>query len=240
MNKKLVLGDGLLGSEIVKQTGWDYISRKKDGFDITKFKEWNFFLDMIKCVDEMLDTDIIINCIGYTNTYDPKPNKSIEINYKSVIELVDFCNLCEKKLVHISTDYIYGFSESEAKETDVPVHARNWYSYSKLLADAYVQYFCNDYLLIRTSFKPKPFPYENAIITQKGNFDYVDDIAKLIIQLIEKDASGIYNVGTEIKTIYELALETKNVEKTNKLLDPSMPTDITMNLEKMRNKLNEN
>lgn len=27
--KPLVLGDGLLGTELVKQTGWDYISRKK-------------------------------------------------------------------------------------------------------------------------------------------------------------------------------------------------------------------
>ena len=29
----VVLGDGLLGSEIIKQTGWDIISRKKNGFD---------------------------------------------------------------------------------------------------------------------------------------------------------------------------------------------------------------
>ena len=28
--KALILGDGLLGSELHKQTGWDYISRKKD------------------------------------------------------------------------------------------------------------------------------------------------------------------------------------------------------------------
>ena len=29
--KIVILGDGLLGSELVKQTNWDYISRKKDG-----------------------------------------------------------------------------------------------------------------------------------------------------------------------------------------------------------------
>ena len=35
MEKKiLILGDGLLAKELIKQTGWDYISRKKDGFDI--------------------------------------------------------------------------------------------------------------------------------------------------------------------------------------------------------------
>ena len=36
LNKKiLVLGNGILGKEISKQTGWDNISREKDGFDIT-------------------------------------------------------------------------------------------------------------------------------------------------------------------------------------------------------------
>ena len=29
-SSKLILGDGLLGSELVKQTDWDFISRKKD------------------------------------------------------------------------------------------------------------------------------------------------------------------------------------------------------------------
>ena len=32
--KVLVLGDGLLGSEIVKQSGWSYISRKSLGASI--------------------------------------------------------------------------------------------------------------------------------------------------------------------------------------------------------------
>ena len=32
----LVLGDGLLGSEIIKQTGWDYLSHSKDGIDVVE------------------------------------------------------------------------------------------------------------------------------------------------------------------------------------------------------------
>ena len=31
----LILGDGLLGSELRKLTGWDYVSRKNDGIDFT-------------------------------------------------------------------------------------------------------------------------------------------------------------------------------------------------------------
>ena len=56
--KVLVLGDGLLGTEIIKQTGWDYISRKKDKFDIT--------ISSFNC---LLGYDAVINCIAYTDTY---------------------------------------------------------------------------------------------------------------------------------------------------------------------------
>ena len=38
----LVLGDGLLGRELVKQTNWDYVSRGKDGFDIDNIDEFIF------------------------------------------------------------------------------------------------------------------------------------------------------------------------------------------------------
>ena len=32
----VILGNGLLGMEIQKQTGWDIISKKENGFDITQ------------------------------------------------------------------------------------------------------------------------------------------------------------------------------------------------------------
>ena len=38
MNKVLTLGDGLLATELVKQSGAKYVSRTKDGFDITDKK----------------------------------------------------------------------------------------------------------------------------------------------------------------------------------------------------------
>ena len=38
---KLILGDGLLGSELVKQTKWDCISRKKDKYLIIALPNMN-------------------------------------------------------------------------------------------------------------------------------------------------------------------------------------------------------
>jgi hypothetical protein len=36
----LIIGDGLLGSEIIKQTGSDYISRKKDRIYFTEISTY--------------------------------------------------------------------------------------------------------------------------------------------------------------------------------------------------------
>jgi dTDP-4-dehydrorhamnose reductase len=209
--KNLILGDGLLGSELIKQTGWDYVSSSKDSFDAS------FFDGMI---DMLSPAETIINCIGYTGTYDPERSVHWRINYEFVANLVDFCSANGKKLVHISTDYIYANSKNKKSEEDIPVHQETWYSYCKLIADAYVQLRAKDYLMFRCSFKPKPFPYEKAYVNIMGNFDYVDVLAKQMIDLINENRTGVWNIGTEFKSVYELAIQTRpqvNFNYTNQL-----------------------
>jgi hypothetical protein len=58
-NKVLVLGDGLLGSEVVKQTGWDYVSRK--GW--IRHKRYRSFHYLFR------GYDVILNAIANTDTY---------------------------------------------------------------------------------------------------------------------------------------------------------------------------
>jgi dTDP-4-dehydrorhamnose reductase len=137
MNNKVVLGDGLLGSEVVKQTGWDYVSRK--GW--IRHKRYRSFHYLFR------GYDVILNAIANTDTYS-KRDLHWDINYKFVHELILFCNKNDIKLVHISTDYLYSGSVSNASESDVPVHCNNWYGYTKLLADGLVQLESN-YLICR-------------------------------------------------------------------------------------------
>ena len=223
--RKLILGDGLLGSEIHRQAGWEYISRKKDQID---FRNPDSYKNYLK------EFDIIINCIGHVDVYSDDKQTHWDVNYKAVTELVDLCNEGDIKLVHISTDFVYSNSIENASEDDVPVHNGNWYGYTKLLSDAHVQLKSDNYLLIRTSYKPKPFPYEKAWTSQKGNFDYVDEIATIIIKLIERNLNGVYNVGTELKTMFDLAKKTnETVAPSDKLHHELMPTNITMNLNKL-------
>jgi hypothetical protein len=221
--KVLVLGDGLLGTEIIKQTGWDYISRKKDKFDIT--------VSSFNC---LLGYDAIINCIACTDTYSDNKEKHWNINYRSVISLTDYCSLHNIKLIHISSDYVYTNSVENASENDVPVHGRNWYSYTKLLGDSYVQ-LNEENLVLRGTHKPIPFKHSQAWINQIGNFDYVDVIAKIIIDLVKLKATGLYNIGTELKTMYDLAKQTNYNVNPIIIIDDKIPKNVSIDINKLNN-----
>lgn len=217
----LVLGDGLLGSHIISQTGWDYLSMEKDDIDVV-----NEFNEMLPLIDEY-EPDVILNCIGYTNTYDKERETHWEINYRFVVNLADFCDCRDIQLVHISSDYIYAQSQGGFAETDIPVHQETWYSYCKLLSDGYVQ-LMNDYLLIRCGLKPTPFPYEKAFTNVKGTFDYVDIIAEQIVTLIKEGRNGVWNIGTPSKTMFELAQQTRpDVKESVSAKLPSISLDLT-------------
>tara|TARA_R110000824_G_scaffold161822_6_gene337309 strand:+ start:103 stop:834 length:732 start_codon:yes stop_codon:yes gene_type:complete len=235
--KVLVLGNGLLGSEIVKQTKWDYISRKRDGFDITNLETYSLLTSIEFGAIQHCKYDVILNCIANTDTYNKNRDVHWDVNYKGVSHLINFCNKWDVKLVHISTDYLYSNSDYKATENTVPVHCNNWYGYTKLLSDGLVQLMANNYLLCRCTHKEYPFLYDNAWVDQIGNFDYVDKIAELIIKMINKDLCGLYNVGTDVKTMYELSLRSKSVGKS--FAPIHVPKNQSMDITKMTKSIND-
>jgi len=225
--KRLILGYGILGKYIHKLTGWDYISRKKNDISFDNISSYKHFL---------LNYDEVINCIANTDVYSDSKDEHWDVNFKGVADLVDYCNDKDIKLIHISTSYLYAFSDELPSENDVPVHCNTWYGYTKLLSDGYIQLRTDNYLIIRCMHKDEPFKFDKAYINQVGSFDYVSVISNLIVKLIEKNASGLFNVGTDKKNMYELALRTKpDVEWTEQLFDKRTPTNLTMNIDKMLN-----
>ncbi len=227
----LILGQGLLGKELVRQTGWDFLSRSRDQFDLTVPEHFARFLTP-QSTSKTPRWTTVINCIAHTQTYSPERETHWAVNYQGVADLTDFCNEHEIKLVQISTDYVYANSSHPAAETDVPVHAQNWYSYTKLLGDSYVQLRSKNFLVIRTGHKPKPFPYPQAWTDQRGNFDYVDRIAALIVKAVTAQVQGVLNIGTEAKSIYDLAKQTQPTVLEGHR-GPQVPADTTMELSRM-------
>jgi dTDP-4-dehydrorhamnose reductase len=227
--KVLILGDGLLSTELKKITSWPSISRNINNIDALNFSNWSNLLK---------DFDVIVNCIANTDTYSNDKDLHWNINYKFVSELVDYCNINNKKLVHISTDYVYANSVEFASENDVPVHNRDWYSYTKLLADAYIELKSNNYLICRCDHKEYPFKYIHVWANQIGNFDYVNNIARGIKSLIIGKTRGLYNVGTECKRLYDLASLTKN-DLIEIPIPNYAPSNVSMNVNKFNSFLNK-
>lgn len=239
MSKVVILGDGLLGSELAHQTNWDVISRKVNAFDLTDIKTFDLLLETYDGMMQRAKYDVIVNCIANTDTYSKDKQAHWDVNYKGVAELVEFCNKWEVKLVHISTDYVYANSTAVPTEEDVPVHQETYYAYTKLLADGYIELRSGDYLLIRATHKPTPFPYEKAWINQVGNFDYVNVIAQMISQLIQSNASGTFNVGTQLKSMFTLAQQTNKEVLPTKKANNLVPGDTIMNLDKLNKHLSK-
>lgn len=224
-NRVLVLGDGLLGSEIVKQTGWDYFSRKKDRFDI---EDYQYMINIFP------DYDIIVNCIANTNSYSNNKKSHFETNYYFPALLADITNTEGIKLVHISTEFVYANNPTPPTEEDLPQNDITWYAYTKLLADEYIQATHSNYLICRELHKPNPFPYDKVWKVQTSG-DTVDKIAELIIKLINTNAEGVFNVGTGDKWLRELAPNAEEIEAPT-----HVPKDTRMNLDKLNKWLSEN
>lgn len=231
MSNIVVLGDGLLGKELVNQTNWDSISRKKDGFEITDTFTFNLLLETFDGIAQKSKYTTIINCIANTNTYLNDKKSHWDVNYKGVANLTEFCNNWGIKLVHISTEFVYANNSFPPTEEDLPQPQNSWYAYTKLLADEYIQLRSKNYLICRELHKPSPFPYKEVWNVATSG-DTVDKISKIIIKLINKDVKGLYNVGTGDKLLKDIAPSSKEI------LAPSyVPLDTRMNLNKLKTQI---
>ena len=222
--KVLILGDGTLGSELKKQTGWDSISRKAGTFVIT-------VINFIK-KHYIKDYDIIVNCIANTDTYADDYDEHFDVNYLFVAHLSEACRDLNKKLVQISTEYVYANNLNIPTEENNAIPHDSYYALTKLLADEYVKLRNNSYLICRLLHKPNDFNYPE-IWNTKTSGDKVNKIAELVIKLINNNAEGVYNVGTGSKYLSDLVPNCKIIEPPK-----HVPTDTRMNLNKLNTFLN--
>jgi dTDP-4-dehydrorhamnose reductase len=110
-------------------------------------------------------------------------------------------------LVHISTDYVFEGTQGMYQEEDPPGPVCNYYALSKLVAEELVR-LAPRHLIIRTSFRPREWPYPVAFTDVHTSQDYVDVIAPeiaLAIQHYRQIPYPTLHIATERKSVYELA-----------------------------------
>lgn len=157
------------------------------------------------------DYDLIVHAAAYTDVQKAETDRieCFKVNVAGTMKLLEaYKNI---PFVYISSEY-----------AKTPV---NFYSLTKSIAEQLVTTHPS-YLIIRTLFKPYPWPYEYAFKDQVTNGDYVQLIAPLIEQAIkewDRKSKMIY-VGTGKKTIFQLAQRSKPNVKPNSVDD--MPVKI--------------
>jgi dTDP-4-dehydrorhamnose reductase len=214
--KVLVIGsDGQLGLEFQKiSSSYDSISwffSTIKTLDLLKLETINSFLDN-------LNPTVIINCAAYTNVdkAEIEFDKADLINNKAIDVISKWTFFNKKKLIHISTDYVFDGLSSMPFSENSKTKPVNEYGSSKLKGELACLKNDPDSMVIRTSWLYSSFG-KNFVITmidlmkknnsvkvvndQIGSPTYAYDLAKIIIEIImnNKNKSGLFHYSNEGK-----------------------------------------
>lgn len=226
---KIILfgGSGSLGSEL-KKINPEIITPSHNEVDIRDVDAVSNFIITHK-------PDLVINAAAIIDNrvVEKFPEEAIMTNIIGAGNISIVCRQLDIRLVYLSTDYIYKGDRGNYKETD-EILPYNKYAWTKLGGECSTVCVKN-HLIVRTSFGKSNFNYHEAFTDKWASKDYVDVIAPLIYQVSVSPLTGVINVGTERKSLYDYAVE-RNPEVLPVKLSNSVfftPSDTSLNLQKL-------
>ena len=181
------------------------------------------------------DFDYVIHAGAITRPmviHEDNPSLSIQTNIVGTSNVVLMCERYNKKIIYISTDYVYEGKDGNYKETDA-MKPFTKYGWSKLGGECAVQMYDN-HLILRMAMNRKPFPHPKALKDMRKSLMYIEDAAKATLKLL--DEKGIINVGGKSQSVYDFVKEEKpDIEPIylSEISDVNMATDCSMNTNKM-------
>ncbi len=183
---------------------------------------------------------LVIHAAAYTNVLKAETERAEcwRVNVEGTQHIVSAALKANVPVVYISTDYVFWGDKGNYSESDTPGPVRNYYSLTKLVAEQIVS-ILKEYLIIRTSFRPREWQYPVAFTDVFTSQDYVDIIAPEVAKAIHSFKNiepGILHIGTERKSVYELAARRKPDVKMafKKDAQVELPEDISLNTEKWK------
>lgn len=140
--------------------------------------------------------------------------------------------------VHISTDYVFWGDRGGYHEDDPLGPVRNHYALSKLVAEETARCAAR-HLVLRTSFRPREWPYETAFGDVYTSQDYVDVIAPeiaLAVKHVGEIPFSTLHIATERKSVFDLAQRRKpDVQRGSKAqAGVNLPDDISLDTTRWR------
>ena len=175
---------------------------------------------------KQITPDLLIHCAALINIdlCEKEPEIAYQANVKTTENLGKFSPK-NTKFVYISTDQVYGDLDirSEKKSNLLPL---NQYGTTKLQGEQKIENLCEDHIILRTNifgWNVKPNRESSAEwmykCLRKGEIlslftdyffspIYTRFLGEIILQLVEKNFSGIINIGSPIPcSKYEFAFK---------------------------------
>ena len=236
-NKIVVTGGSGRFAQALKKikSKYKFIYPSKNILDITNTKSIRKFLKKAK-------PQFVLHLAGLSRPmieHEKNINKSINLNIIGTANVVQICSNLNIKLIYFSTSYVYPGTKGNYKETS-PLLPWNNYAWSKLGGESSVQMHKNS-LILRVCMTEKPFVHQKAFSNVKLNFMFHDEVAKTLIQLLDK--KGIINLGGPTQTVYNFAKKhNKNIKKAlmKKNINEILPYNSSMNLSKLKKLVKKN
>lgn len=193
MHKILITGGtGRLAAELKKHLEGEYVG----------IEHWDFIYEVPR-----KEYDLVLHMGAYTDVAkaEKEKEKCMLANVLGTFNVVETYK--DTPIIYISTEWAH--------------KPLGTYALSKQLGEEIVKTHPR-HLILRTLFKPNPWPFEYAYDDQMTQGDYVDVIAKILADTVktwDKQTCKTDFLGTGRKTIFELAKRTKPDVKPNKVDD---------------------
>ncbi len=169
--------------------------------------------------------DVVINAAAYTDVDGCETNndRCFSVNAEGVKNIALACRERGIKIVHFSTDYVFGGKQRTPYREEDKCHPLNVYGRSKLAGEQYLQQFSDNFLLIRSAWlygrngknfvktiieKAGTEKYLEIVDDQIGSPTFTWDLAAAVQLLVEGQHSGIFHVTNRGNcSWYEFALK---------------------------------
>lgn len=158
------------------------------------------------------------------------------VNVFGTENIVNACKKNNKKIVYISTDFVFNGQKRSYSEEDVP-DPINWYAKTKFEGEKLITDSGLDFIIIRIAYPYRALFERNDFVRglisklERGEKlemitdhvmvpTFIDDVVNAIDVLIQRDENGIFHaVGSQSITPYEAALKiAKEFEFDEKLI----------------------
>jgi dTDP-4-dehydrorhamnose reductase len=241
--KALVTGsNGLLGKDLVvelKKRGWDVTAVDIQELDITDPVAVASIAGGVYGKEGWL-----FNCAAYTNVdgAETDVDRATLLNSIAPGYLAQACAMVGKRMIQVSTDFVFDGQTSTPYAEDAPTHPLGVYGRTKLEGEEAVFSHQPSAIVIRTAWLYGPlgkcFPktivkaWESGkdlkvVDDQQGSPTYTADLVRVMVDLAEKNVDGgIYHTtGPSVCTWHDLAERTIRTWTGKEVRIPAIKTE---------------